>query len=101
MTDDPRVILAEMTERERKVALGHVRDPEDVPRLLAAVRVALKLADDARPSLSAPPADCSNACERGECDCSGVMRALAWSLDPGELRAGILAALTGKDEAGD
>lgn len=43
MADDPRAILAEMTERERLVAIGYVRDPQDVPRLLAAVSAALAL----------------------------------------------------------
>lgn len=49
MTDDLSAILAEMAERERLVAMGHVRDPQDVPRLLALARAVLKLADDAVP----------------------------------------------------
>jgi hypothetical protein len=42
VADDPRAVLAEMAERERLVAMGHVRDPQDVPRLLAAVGAALE-----------------------------------------------------------
>lgn len=42
MADDPLAILAEMAERERLVAIGYVRDPKDVPRLLAVAHAALK-----------------------------------------------------------
>ncbi len=42
VTDDLSAILAEYAERERLVAMGHVRDPKDVPRLLAAVEAALE-----------------------------------------------------------
>lgn len=40
---DPAAILAEIAERERLVAIGYVRDPKDVPRLLAVAHAALKL----------------------------------------------------------
>jgi streptomycin 6-kinase len=43
VADDPRAVLAEMAERERLVAIGYVRDPKDVPRLLAAVEAVLAL----------------------------------------------------------
>ncbi|GAA3217225.1 hypothetical protein [Actinocorallia longicatena] len=45
------------------------------------------LAETAKPGLTAPPEDCSNACMDAACDCSGKWRATAWTLDPEELIA--------------
>lgn len=82
MTDDLSAILAEMAERERLVAMGHVRDPQDVPRLLALARAVLKLADDAVPV---------------DRDYGG--EPIWWNLTPEEIRSAVLAALTGKGKA--
>jgi hypothetical protein len=38
----PSAILSAMSERDRRVAIGYPREPEDVPRLIGAVRVALE-----------------------------------------------------------
>ncbi|GAB3671521.1 hypothetical protein GCM10027589_40610 [Actinocorallia lasiicapitis] len=45
------------------------------------------LAETARPGLTAPPSDCSNACMDAACDCSGKWKATAWTLDPADLLA--------------
>jgi hypothetical protein len=37
----PFSILSAMSERDRRVAIGYPREPEDVPRLIGAVRAAL------------------------------------------------------------
>lgn len=65
----------------------------DVPRLLAVVDAVLRLLDEARPSASFPPADCTNACSDGPCNCSGKRRAAAWNLDPETIREAISHAL--------
>ena len=102
MADDPRVILAEMTDRERKVAIGYVRDPQDVPRLLAAVEAVLKLADkwvgDAGNQLMITYNDpaLNDAAAAVSHKSASVRRTLA-----AELRLEILAALTGKDKTDD
>jgi hypothetical protein len=65
----------------------------DVPLLLAAVEAVLKLADEAIPALGLTPADCTDACDSGACDCSGTARVVAWNLDPAKVREAITAAL--------
>lgn len=45
------------------------------------------LADRATACLSIPPADCTDNCGVGPCDCSGVFRARAWDVSPDALRA--------------
>lgn len=65
-----------------------------------ALRAVLGAADDARPDLFIPPADCTDECATGPCRCSGKSRPVAWSLDPATVRKVIAIALTGK-EAGD
>lgn len=65
--------------------------------LLAAAGAVLKLADEAVPALGVLPADCTYACDSGECDCSGKTRAVAWNLDPAKLREAITATLTGEE----
>jgi hypothetical protein len=71
----------------------------DVPRLLAALDTVLKLADEAGSVLSFPPADCTNACGDGPCNCSGESRPAGWDLDPEAVREVITRELT--EEAGD
>lgn len=66
-----------------------------VPSLVAAIERVLKLADGTAPGLSLTPPDCTNACDYGDCDCSGEGRAVAWNLDPAKVREAITAALTG------
>ncbi len=50
------------------------------------------LCEAARPGLSLPPPDCTNACAYGDCTCSGKRRVTEWTLDP----AAVLAALDGE-----
>jgi hypothetical protein len=72
-----------------------------MPLLVAAIEAALKAADEAVPALGLSPADCTYACDSGDCDCSGVTRPVAWNLDPADLRAAIASALTGKEGSDD
>jgi hypothetical protein len=69
-------------------------------RAVDALDAVLELADGAVPAVGLSPADCTYACDSGDCDCSGVTRPVAWNLDPADLRAAIASALTGED-AGD
>lgn len=64
---------------------------------LAALDEVLKLADGARATLSFPPADCTNACSDGPCNCSGKSRAAGWELDPEAVREAISKALLGEE----
>jgi hypothetical protein len=74
----------------------------DTPMLLArfgeavdVVEAVLELADGAKPAASMPPADCSDACAYGPCDCSGNSRPVAWDLDPARVREVIARELLG------
>lgn len=53
-----------------------------------------ELARSARAAVSKGPADCTNNCNDGPCDCSGVFRAMGWDLDP----AVVLVTLDGEDD---
>jgi (2Fe-2S) ferredoxin len=55
----------------------------------------LKLADEAIPALGLMPADCTDACEDGPCNCSGQHRTVAWNLDPAKVREAITRELAG------
>ena len=106
MTDDPRAILAEMTERERLVAIGYVRDPQDVPRLLAAVGAALERADRWDADAAGLDRDVTQGRKSpypGDHALSDTDEALARELRQcaDGLRADVLAALTGKDKTDD
>jgi hypothetical protein len=68
-----------------------------IGRAVSALDAVLELAAGAVPGLCSPPADCTYACDSGDCDCSGRSRPLAWTLDPARVREVITAALTGKD----
>jgi len=91
MPDDPSSLLSGIRERYVRASAqsgaaargDYIKSAADVPRLLAAVDAALKLADEAEPV---------------ERDYGG--EPIWWSLSPAELRAAITAALTG-EEAGD
>lgn len=100
---------AKATAREGDTAVwlgaAMISATEDVPRLLAAVDAVLKLADNAKPGLSAL-CTCYD-CERFGDGTPGYEdytphpgRVLSWKLDPADLRAAILAALTGKEKTG-
>lgn len=69
----------------------------DVPRLVKALEAALKLAADAKPMAFGSPADCTDSCAFGPCDCSGEGRPLgSWNLDPAALREAITSEMSGK-----
>jgi hypothetical protein len=56
----------------------------------ARIDAALALCDAARVGTSAAPRDCTEACGDGGCNCSGLFRALSWSLDPDAVRAALV-----------
>ena len=56
----------------------------------ARIDKALKIIEEAGPALSIPPADCTDRCGDGPCDCSGLFRFVGWSLDPEAVRAALL-----------
>lgn len=49
-------------------------------------KTAYDLVMEATPSVSGPPVDCTNACEYGDCDCSGVAVVVGWRVDVPALR---------------
>jgi hypothetical protein len=65
---------------------------EELNESCAAVQRVRALCEAARPGLSLPPPDCTNACAYGDCTCSGKRRVTEWTLDP----AAVLAALDGE-----
>ena len=70
-------------------SLRPVAAERDAARTALAALVAdlRALCDEARGSLGLPPIDCTNACGDGPCDCSGITRTVAWTLDPARVRA--------------
>ena len=74
-------------------SVGVVPWPCGPVRMADALDAVLALCADARGSLGLPPIDCSNACGDGPCDCSGITRTVAWTLDPAKVRAAITDAL--------
>lgn len=101
---DSAIIAAYLAEvRERLEDLGYAEEPGgvmtaglDARRLLAAVEAVLALAAVARPSASFPPADCTNACMSGDCNCSGNWRAAGWDIAPDDISMTIARELLGK-----
>lgn len=69
----------------------------EMPLLVAAVEAVLEVAGSARAVLTGSPADCTNACFSGECDCSGEGRVVGWNISPDDLHSAITRALTGED----
>lgn len=67
-------------------------------RALAALDAVLELADGASADLRFSPADCTNACSDGPCNCSGETRAAAWDLDPAKVREAITREVTGEGD---
>jgi hypothetical protein len=108
MADDLPAVLAEYRDRNEwrieyhrytPYTVEHDVPEGDVRRLLAALDKVAALAAGARTAMSAPPPDCTNVCDRGECNCSGIGRPLAWDLDPAALLEAITRELTGKGKA--
>jgi hypothetical protein len=64
-------------------------DRAECGRLREQLDAARKIADAAEPGVSIPPADCTNNCGLGPCDCSGVYRVTAWAIDVPALRAAL------------
>jgi hypothetical protein len=85
---DPAAILSAMAERDRLVAIGYPREPQDVPRLIAALRAALGEHTEAVIEDMRPPK--FHYCSR----CSGHPE---WPCP--EVQA-ITAALTGEGDRG-
>jgi hypothetical protein len=97
---DPRVYRADITGIRHPDAEFIEHSRQDVSGLVKALDAALKLIDEAKPAATASPADCTNECGYGPCNCSGVGRPLAWDLDPAALREAIARELTGKGNDG-
>jgi hypothetical protein len=79
-------------------AISAVVAHELLDALDEAERRAQKVRDmcaEARPGVTLRPADCTDACGDGDCDCSGLWRTRAWNLDP----AAVLRALDGETPA--
>lgn len=63
---------------------------ERVEAAEAAVERVQALVDGMRPGLSHEPVDCTDHCQWGDCDCSGIARVLAWTgVSPDDLRAAL------------
>jgi hypothetical protein len=75
---------------ERRNAWAHSRCVARQRDLQARIDAALALCDTARVGTSAAPRDCTEACGDGDCNCSGLFRALSWSLDPEAVRAALV-----------
>jgi hypothetical protein len=87
---DARGVLAERDDyaaRLKAVDKSWTQLAAERDQLRAAVERVRAAAQAAKPGLTAPPIDCSNACFSGACDCSANWRPVSWDLDPATVLA--------------
>lgn len=58
----------------------------DIVKVQKALIALQQAVDGAEPAISIRPEDCTDACGDADCNCSGVFRAMAWTLNPDDVQ---------------